>query len=83
MLAKHNEEVLVPAKDNGELIIEKKIINIFNVKNRLKADKHRNIKMKFCTLMEMIRGKRYSIRLENGDFAYYSCCMYEGWYNKF
>ena len=86
MLAKHNEEVLVPVNDNGELIVEKKTITIFNVKNYLKADKldkHRKIKMKFWTLMKMIRGKRYSIRLENGDFAYYSCRMYEGWYNKF
>ena len=33
--------------------------------------------------MKTIRGKRYSIRLENGDFAYYSCRMYEGWYNEF
>ena len=50
MLAKHNEEVLVPVDDNGELIIKKKTITIFNVENCLKADKldkHRKIKMKF------------------------------------
>lgn len=50
MLAKHNEEVLVPVDDNGEIIVKKKTITIFNVKNYLKADnldKHRKIKMKF------------------------------------
>lgn len=82
MLAKHNEEALVHINDNEELIIEKKTITIFNVKNYLKADKldkHRKIKMKFWTLMKMVRGKGYSIRFENGKFAYYSCRIYEGW----
>jgi len=86
MLAKHNEEVLVPVDDNGNIIVKKKTITIFNVTNYLKADKldkHKKIKIKFWSLMKMIRGKRYSIRLENGTFAYYSCRMYEGWYNKF
>lgn len=86
MLAKHNEEILVPVDDDGNFIVKKKTITIYNVRNYLKADKldkHRKIKMKFWSLMKMIRGKRYSIRLENGKFAYYSCRMYEGWYNKF
>ena len=81
MLAKHNEEVFVPVDDNGNIIVKKKTITIFNLTNNLKADKldkHKKIKIKFWSLMKMIRGKRYSIRLENGTFAYYSCRMYEG-----
>ena len=33
--------------------------------------------------MKMIKGKRYSICLENGTFDYYSYRMYEGLYSKF
>lgn len=58
------------------------LINLYITKAD-KLDKNRKIKMKFWVLMKIIRGKRYSIRLENEDFAYYSCRMYEGWYNKF
>ena len=46
MLAKHNEEVLVPVNDNGDIIVKKKTITIFNVNNCLKGDKldkHRKI----------------------------------------
>lgn len=80
MLAKHNEEVFVPVDDNGNIIVKKKTITIFNLTNNLKSDKldkHKKIKIKFWSLMKMIRGKKYSIRLENGTFAYYSCRMYE------
>lgn len=85
LLAKNNEEILVPVDENNEIIVKKKVITIFNPQNYVKADicdKHRKVKMKFWTLLKMIRGKRFNIRLENNSSSYYSCRMYEGWYNQ-
>ena len=73
------------AKSVPEIIVKKKVITIFNPQNYVKADicdKHRKVKMKFWTLLKMIRGKRFNIRLENNSSSYYSCRMYEGWYNQ-
>lgn len=85
LLAKNNEEILVPVDENNEIIVKKKVVTIFNPQNYVKADicdKHRKVKMKFWTLLKMIRGKRFNIRLENNSSSYYSCRMYEGWYNQ-
>lgn len=44
MLAKHNEEILVLVNDDGNFIVKKKTIIIYNARNHLKADeldKHR------------------------------------------
>ena len=85
LLAKYNEEVLVPVDENNEIIIKKKVITIYNPLNYVKADicdKHRKVKMKFWSLLKLIRGKRLNIRLENNSYSYYSCRMHEGWYNQ-
>ncbi len=85
MLAKHNDEILVPVDENNEIIIRKKVVTIYNPLNYVKADiydKHRKVKMKFWTLLKSIRGKRLNIRLENNYSSYYSCRMHEGWYNQ-
>lgn len=81
MLAKHNEEVLVPVDNNGDIVVKNKTITIFSVNHYIKADKldkHKKIRIKFQMLMKMIQGKKYSIQLENGNFDYYSCRIYEG-----
>ena len=68
MLAKHNEEVLVPVDNNGNIVVKNKAITIFSVNHYIKAnklDKHKKIKIKFQALIKMIKGKKYTIRLEN------------------
>lgn len=50
LLAKNNEEILVPVDENNEIIVKKKVVTIFNPQNYVKADtcdKHRKVKMKF------------------------------------
>ena len=75
MLVKHNEEVLVPVDDGGKIITNNKTVTIFNTSNYLKADKfdkHQKIKIKFRSLMKIIRSNGYLMRLENGNCVFYT-----------
>ena len=73
LLAKYNEEVLVPIDENNEIIVCDKVVTIFNPRNSVKADifdKHRKAKMKFWALLTSIKGRRLNLRLENNNNCY-------------
>ena len=86
LLAKHNDEVLIPLDESGEILVKEKTVAIYNAGNPFRADrldKHKKTQMKFWEFMEAIQGKSYCIRLENSSSSFYSRRLFEGRFAEF